>query len=172
MHYVKISKWDRNFVRFATGKPLDLRDCRSSGANAKVLDDICLEAVEKELALLADAGSEGEVQKLKRKVRVEDGDLLPNPFVTVEFPEFERNGQVYGPLLPKLLWAISGSSFYIEAIEPNLLYLKHAAQLGLESGQLGRSRASPKSSPKKKGRKPKGSPKKATPKKSPKKVKK
>ena len=179
LHYVKISKWDRNFVRFATGKPLDLRDCRSSGANAKVLDDIATrrntasrQAVEKELALLADAGSEGEVQKLKRKVRVEDGDLLPNPFVTVEFPEFERNGQVYGPLLPKLLWAISGSSFYIEAIEPNLLYLKHAVQLGLESGQLGRSRASPKSSPKKKGRKPKGSPKKATPKKSPKKVKK
>ncbi|CAK9088740.1 Putative mitochondrial protein, partial [Durusdinium trenchii] len=144
LHYIKISKWDRNFVRFATGRPLDLRDYRSSGANAKVLDDIVTkrnsaskQAIEQELALLADDANEDQAQKLKRKVRPEDGDLLTTPFVSVDLPEFEHEGKLYGPLFPKILWAITGASFYIEAIEQNLLYIKHAVMLGLETGDLG-----------------------------------
>ena len=128
MRFVRISKWDRQFVFFATGKGLSMKNVQTASANVKPFDHLI--ALRK-LTSLQMAKEVLEKEGLKRKVREEDKDLLPHQYVSVTCPAFEFEGQVIGPLQANLLWSIKSSELWIEFSSQNFLYLRQMVQKGL-----------------------------------------
>ena len=163
MRFVRISKWDRQFVWFATGKGLSMGNLQATSANVKPFDELI--NLRKQASLQV-AKAVLEKEGLSRKVREEDKDLLGSSYVSVTWPAFDFEDSVEGPLQVNMLWSVKSSDIWIEFASQTFLYLRKMIQKGLQQQEYGRSRtkrhvfksasakSSPKKSPKKKIRKP------------------
>ena len=138
MRFVRISKWDRQFVFFATGKGLSMKNVQLASANVKPFDHL---VALRKMTSLQVAKEMLEKEGQKRKVREEDKDLLEHRFVSVTCPAFDFEGQVEGPLQANMLWSIKSSDLWVEFSSQNFLYLRKMVQKGLADRDHGRTRA-------------------------------
>ena len=154
MKFIRLSKWDRNFVFFCTGKGLQMAKCQTTSCNVAAFDflvqarkQVSLEVVKTFL----------EEEGIKRKPREKDRDLLTRPYVKVMMPAFDWDAGVVGPLEGNMLWSMKASDLWIEFRSETWLYLRQMVLKGLQEQECGKSKriakskskVSPKKSPKK-----------------------
>lgn len=154
MKFIRLSKWDRNFVYFCTGKGLQMAKCQTTSCNVAAFDAL---VVARKTASMEMVKPLLETEGLTRKPREEDRDLLPRAYVKVLMPAFDWDAGVVGPLEANMLWSLKASDLWIEFRSQNWLYLRQMVLKGLQDQEYGRSKRSAKSKPK---TSPKKSPKK------------
>ena len=167
MMFIRLSKFDRNFVFFCTGKGLQMNKCQATSCNVAAFDALVQSRKKASLEMIQPVL---QAEGLKRKPREEDKDLLPRPYVRVMMPAFDWDAGVVGPLEVNMVWSLKSSDLWIEFRSETWLYLKSMVMKGLQDQEYGRTRrtakqqcfGSPKRSPKKKAKK--ASPKKKSPK--------
>ena len=160
-NFIKLSKFDRKFVLFALGKPMDLSKGVARSANSLLFDkllELRKRASEEsarqqiEMAESGDTPSDQPVPKRKSKrVRVEDGCLV-DPRVEIQLPELETKTEYFPSRPAKVLWGVTSKELWLELNEPNLHYMKAMVQMGVGQQQARRKKekkGSPKKSPKK-----------------------
>ena len=156
-NFIKLSKFDRKFVLFALGKPMDLSKGVARSANSLLFDKL-LELRKKaseesarqqiQMPESGDATVDHPVPKRKAKrVREEDGCLV-DPRVEIQLPELETKAEYFLSRPAKVLWGVTSKELWIELTEPNLHYMKAMVKMGLGQQQV-RKKKSPKKSPKK-----------------------
>ena len=89
MKFIQLSKRDRNFVYFCTGKGLAL--ARKTASMERVKPIL-------------------ETEGLTRKPREEDKDILPRAYVKVLMPAFDWDAGVVGPLEANMLWSLKAQT--------------------------------------------------------------
>ena len=143
-NFVKLSKFDRKFVLFALGKPMDLSKGVARSANSLLFDkllELRKQASEEsarqqmEMPESQDTPSDHPVPKRKAKrVRSEDGCLV-DPRVVIQLPELETKTEYFMSRPAKVLWGVTSKELWIELNEPNLHYMKAMVQMGLGQQQ-------------------------------------
>ena len=154
MKFIRLSKWDRNFVFFCTGKGLQMAKCQTTSCNVAAFD--CLVQARKQASLEA-VKTILEAEGIKRKPREEDKDILTRAYVKVMMPAFDWDAGVVGPLESNMLWSLKASDLWIEFRSDTWLYLRQMVLKGLQEQEYGKSKrtakskskVSPKKSPKK-----------------------
>lgn len=156
-NFVKLSKFDRKFVLFALGKPMDLSKGVARSANSLLFDKLLglrKQASEEsarqqmEMPESQDTPSDHPVPKRKAKrVRTEDGCLV-DPRVVIQLPELETKTEYFLSRPAKVLWGVTSKELWIELNEPNLHYMKAMVQHGVGQQQP-RKKKEKKGSPKK-----------------------
>ena len=160
-NFIKLSKFDRKFVLFALGKPMDLSKGVARSANSLLFDkllELRKRASEEsarqqiEMAESGDTPSDQPVPKRKgKRVRVEDGCLV-DPRVEIQLPELDTKTEYFLSRPAKVLWGVTSKELWIELNEPNLHYMKAMVKMGLGQQQVRKKKdkkGSPKKSPKK-----------------------
>lgn len=162
--FIRVSKFDRNFVFFCTGKGLQMGKCQATSCNVAAFDSLIQSRKKASLEMIGPVlHSEG----VKRKPREEDKDLLACPYVSVRMPAFDFEGGVVGPLEVKMVWSIKASDLWVEFASQTWLYLKAMVMHGLQAQEYGRSKKTAKQAAKQHSfGSPKRSPKKVPKKKS------
>lgn len=166
-NFVKLAKWDRSFVKFSLGMPMDLSKGVARSANSTLFEDLLTlrrnASVSSVTQQLEPSQMETEPDqnhaKKRKKTKVRDGDkCLVDPVITIKLPELEHNGEWYPSRPALVLFGVQSKELWMELNHENLSYMKCLVKKG--EGQV-KPRKS-KSSPKKKTK----SPKKKSPKKS------
>lgn len=157
-----LSKWDRGFTKFVTGKSLDLRSSKAKSLNATpagaFLDDLCRkrkEACELAVHESLEAGDDtGKPKAKKRKVALTDQHAVLKPLVQITLPACSN------PEMPERIVQCAfntGPSLWIEVNEMTLLQIITGCRECNEQTGRARKKASPKvkhgkkQSPKKEG---------------------
>ena len=160
INFIRMSKFDRYFVKFCTGKPMDLRKGVGHTANSVLFDDLLKkrkraseESVQKHLEMPDhDADSQQERPKKKRlKVREED-KVLVSGMVRIQLPALETDSMIHLSRSTNVLWGVSSKDLWIELSYENLSYMQSLVVSGLDQKPARKPRSSPKkktSSPKK-----------------------
>eukprot|EP00435_Cladocopium_sp_Y103_P006913 s3514_g2.t1 len=164
-NYIKLSKFDRHFVKFALGKPMDLSKGVSRSANSTLFDKLLQlrkEASEEsarqqmEMPESADAqpGDHPQPKRKSKRVRSEDGCLV-DPRVTIQLPELETKNEYFLSRPAKVLWGVTSKELWLELNEHNMQYMRAMVKHG-EGQQQPRKKKENKVSPKSLPRKDSG----------------
>ena len=160
-NFIKLSKFDRKFVLFALGKPMDLSKGVARSANSLLFDKLLElrkraseESARQQIQMpeSGDAPVDHPVPKRKAKrVRAEDGCLV-DPRVEIQLPELDTKTEYFLSRPAKVLWGVTSKELWIELNEPNLHHMKAMVKMGLGQQQVRKKKdkkGSPKKSPKK-----------------------
>ena len=140
--FMRVSKWDRNFVKFCTGKALSFARHSRRDVNVsfiEVLQKLRTTVVD-EAITSAYASEDAEKKKSKRirKAREADRDLAP-AVLTMSCPEVRRGDLCVPGISIKVLFGIKNNDLWIEALPENLEYIRHGVLSSLASDQKGRA---------------------------------
>jgi len=160
-NFIKLSKFDRKFVLFALGQPMDLSKGVARSANSLLFDkllELRKRASEEsarqqmEMPESQDNPADPSVPKRRSKrVRVEDGCLV-DPRVEIQLPELETKNEFFLSRPAKALWGVTSKELWLELNESNLHYMKAMVKHGVGHQQPRKKKekkGSPKKSPKK-----------------------
>ena len=159
-NFIKLSKFDRHFVKFCLQKPMDLSKGVGRSANSTLFDKLLElrkraseESARQQMEMPESGGDTASaVPKRKAKrVRVEDGCLV-DPRVTIQLPDLETKTEYFMSRPAKALWGVTSKELWLELNEPNLHYMKALVQHGA-GHQQPRKKKEKKGSPKKSPRK-------------------
>ena len=154
VHYCKLQKWDRKFIRFAKDAALDLHKCPDY--NIGIVDDLCRlrnHACDKALAEMSVEG--GGVEKKRksgyqRKANVGDLTFLPAQ-VEIMMPSIilDDGSSVGGFPVSVLAEGISSATLFIDTQADVLEYIRHATANRTTPGRCWKkkSRSNPSSEP-------------------------
>ena len=125
--YFQFSKWDRAFVKWVTGKSLDLRKDKSAGsADCEYMDQVlsrrqaaCDDALH---AALHDEGDQGKAKKRRKRASASDGHLV-HRVLNMTLPEVPEEN--LAEKLVRILFDGAGTAnIYMEMHEDVLYHLK------------------------------------------------
>ena len=158
-NFIKLSKFDRHFVKFFLQKPMDLSRGVGRSANSALFDKLLElrkraseESARQQMEMPESGGTPHLQPKRKAKrVRVEDGCLV-DPRVIIQLPELETKTEYFMSRPAKALWGVTSKELWLELNEPNLHYMKALVQHGA-GHQQPRKKKEKKGSPKKSPRK-------------------
>ena len=158
-NFIKLSKFDRKFVLFALGQPMDLSKGVARSANSLLFDQL-LELRKRaseesarqqmEMPESQDNPADQAVPKRRpKRVRVEDGCLV-DPRVEIQLPELETKNEFFLSRTAKALWGVTSKELWLELNESNLHYMKAMVKHGQQQPRKKKEKkVSPKKSPKK-----------------------
>ena len=144
--FIKISKWDRGFCKFATGQTMERRSGKQSNSvNYQCLDSLlklrrqaCNSALRKALAE-AEACEERPTMSLrgkKKDTQARESDrAIAGHSVYLDTPETQRTASVR----MQVLWSVQ-SDLWVEYTQVNLEYLRSCILDEKEAQALGRTR--------------------------------
>ena len=145
--YIKISKWDRGFCKFATGQTMERRSGKTSNSvNYQCLDSLlklrrqaCNSALRKALAE-AEACEERPTMSLrgkKKETQARESDrAIAGHSVYLDTPETQRTASVR----MQVLWSVQSPDLWVEHTQVNLEYLRSCIMDEKEAQALGRTR--------------------------------
>eukprot|EP00438_Fugacium_kawagutii_P002937 Skav235408 [mRNA] locus=scaffold4571:4185:4997:- [translate_table: standard] len=150
--FIKLAKWDRNFVKFALGMPMDLSKGVARSANSTLFEDLLtlrrnasVSSVTQQLEppnLENESNQEG---RRKKKPKVRDGDkCLVDPVITIKLPELEHNGEWFPSRPALVLFGVQSKELWIELRSDNLAYMKCLVKKGVGHVKPRKKRTSPK----------------------------
>ena len=137
MEFFKVGKWDRQFVRFCTGKALDLRGATKHNINSGFMDQLSLDFVKAcndavQAALIVSAVVDEPSKKKPKTVAKPTDYMLTTPYVDVEVPPQKSGDITIDPKVLKMKFdppkAGKGrrQNLWIELTVQNLEYLRAA----------------------------------------------
>jgi len=140
MFFMKVSKWDRSFVRFCTGQALLF-----SGGSRQDINDSFLEMLQRLRTSVVDEAvkrvfvDEAGARKAKRvrKARESDRDFVP-PVLSIQCPDIMRGDLLVPSMLIKVLFGEKNSDLWVETSAPVLEYLRHGVLASMDADQSGR----------------------------------
>lgn len=147
VHYCKLQKWDRKFIRFAKDAALDLGNC--TDYNIGIVDDLCRlrnHACDSALAALSVEGGEGVAKKRKpkyqRKANVGDLTFLPLQ-VEITMPTLAlADGSSIGGFPVKVLSeGLRSSTLFIDLQAEVLEYIRDVTSHGTKQGRCWRKKS-------------------------------
>lgn len=146
---VMLSKWDRAFTQFFTGKCLDLRKGKHRSLNAmgagSYLDDLCDKRKEASIqAALAEYDKCAEEGSRKRKRTISNKDEHLCPVVDVMLDAIENEDGVLPAKVVKMGFAKCGPELWVEASCDALEHILHGMRwhnANSSHGRLKRSRS-------------------------------
>ena len=146
--YIKISKWDRGFCKFATGQTMERRSGKTSNSvNYQCLDSLlklrrqaCNSALRKALAE-AEAAEERPTMILtkrqKKDTQARESDrAIAGHSVYLDTPETQRTASVR----MQVLWSVQSADLWVEYSQANLEYLRSCIMDEKATQALGRTR--------------------------------
>lgn len=146
--WVKIDKWCRGFVKFITGRSLDLRKKKKFNINISFMDALfdthaaaCADAVKKAFEVDDEDGDIGTPRKYRKRMKpVGSHKELVGDYIEFTMGNVTHEGISKGPLTMKALFegnpkTNSRQMLWIEAVEANFDYLEHAINAGLKEGE-------------------------------------
>ena len=145
--FIKISKWDRGFCKFATGQTMERRSGKQSNSvNYQCLDSLlklrrqaCNSALRKALAE-AEACEERPTMGLrvkKKDTQARESDrAIAGHSVYLDTPETQRTASVR----MQVLWSVQSPDLWVEYTQVNLEYLRSCIMDEKEAQALGRTR--------------------------------
>ena len=146
--FMKLSKFDRGFVKFCLKKSMNLTTRKGDGqhrsANVAGFEKLLSlrTAASKAAASAAMEMQEDGQKGKKRKVRDSDRHLVDG-VVEIQAPEIEWSDNVYGGFTMHVLWGLQSKDLWAELTIQNLHYLRAVVASG-QSELKPRKRASPK----------------------------
>ncbi|CAE7255754.1 GIP [Symbiodinium sp. CCMP2592] len=137
VEFLKLSKWDREFVQFCTGRALNLHQAGVKpvhSINVEFFRDLaelrvqaCNAAVRKVIIEACEA--ENKEKPAKIRLAQQQDEFLVGSSVSVEVPAIHDSDQavIEEPRSLRLLWAIRGD-LWMELTEGNLRYVRKAVR--------------------------------------------
>lgn len=138
--FMKVSKWDRSFVRFCTGQALQFSGGPRQDVNVsflEVIQRLRTSAVDAAVKRVFDDEAGARKTKRVRKARLSDRDLVP-PVLSMQCPEIRRGDLLVPSLHIQVLFGVKNSDLWVEASAPVLEYLRHGVLASLDADQSGR----------------------------------
>jgi hypothetical protein len=138
--FMRISKWDRNFVRFCTGQALLFSGGTRRDVNVsfiEVLQRLRTSVVDSAVAKAFTDEEGGRKRKRSRKARVCDRDLVPS-ILSIDCPEIRRGELLVPAMTMRILFGIKNHDLWIEALPANLEYIRHGVVSALDAEETGR----------------------------------
>ena len=146
--FVRLSKFDRHFVKFCLQRPMDLSRGVGRSANSTLFEDLL--ALRK-TASVASVSAQMEMPEAdepasqRRKKRVRDEDVcLVDPVVRILLPGFEFKGETYPSREVQVLFGVKSKDLWIELSHKNMAYMRALVQKGEGQVPTRKKRASPK----------------------------
>ena len=149
--FMRLSKWDRNFVKFCTGKALVFSGGNRQTVNVDFVDKLQrlrTDAVDAALAAVMEQEPDGSKKRKRiRKARIDDRDILPQVF-TIICPALDQDEQRIHEELPmRVLFGVKNHDLWMEAKEVNLEYVRLGIMSALHASQHGRQHGRPRHKP-------------------------
>ena len=141
--FVRISKWDRGFIMFCTGRGLTFGD-HGRNINVEFLDTLQrlrTQAADDAVKEAFSVEDDGHRKKRLKKARKEDKDVVP--FLYIDGPDVRRSSDVViRGIRMQVLFGIKNSDIWVRCDTDNLEYIRHGVLSQLdEGGRRGRHRA-------------------------------
>lgn len=142
MVFMRISKWDRCFVRFCTNKALQFTGGPRQDVNVgfvEQLQRLRTAAADAALAAAFRTSADGS-QKTKRirKARRDDAHIVQPVLVMTCPPLLDEDEQMHGTHVMNVLFGIKNSDIWVEAVPSNLEYIRLGVVMSLRASQTGR----------------------------------
>ena len=143
-HFVRISKWDRCFVKFCIGAGLSFSGNGEQSINVAFLEGLqCLltESANAAVRQAFKANVDDETTQKKkrvRKARAPDQDVASKVLV-INAPELFHEEEVMPSRQLMVLRGVKNHDLWVELTVDNLEYIKFGVLAGLDSMQCGRS---------------------------------
>ena len=134
--FIELSKWDRDFVRFATGKSLDFRSGKACSANVSFFDRLIAERKKSThdaiVLTLQEADDEGSVGRNKRR-KTNWQEVLSSEVMAPRCSSVELDGACL-----RALAALKSTTVWVELNASNLSFIQNGVAQCLCTRDAGR----------------------------------
>ena len=150
--FVRLSKFDRHFVKFCLQRPMDLSRGVGRSANSTLFEDLLslrktasVTSVSAQMEMPETEVDDAAAMTKRRKKRVRDEDVcLVDPVVTIWLPELEFKGETFPSREVKVLFGVKSKALWMELSHDNLTYTRAWVQKGEGQAPARKKRSSPK----------------------------
>jgi hypothetical protein len=140
MFFMKVSKWDRSFVRFCTGQALLFSGGSRQDINVsflELLQRLRTTVVDEAVKRVLDDEAGARKAKRVRKARLSDRDLVPQ-VLSIQCPDVRRGDLLVPATHIQVLFGVKNSDLWVEATAPVLEDLRHGVLASMDLDQSGR----------------------------------
>ena len=150
--FVRLSKFDRHFVKFCLQRPMDLSRGVGRSANSTLFEDLLslrktasVASVSAQMEMPETEVDDAAAMTKRRKKRVRDEDVcLVDPVVTIWLTELEFKGETFPSREVKVLFGVKSKALWMELSHDNLTYMRALVQKGEGQAPARKKRSSPK----------------------------
>ena len=150
--FVRLSKFDRHFVKFCLQRPMDLSRGVGRSANSTLFEDLLslrktasVASVSAQMEMPETEVDDAAAMTKRRKKRVRDEDVcLVDPVATIWLPELEFKGETFPSREVKVLFGVKSKALWMELSHDNLTYTRAWVQKGEGQAPARKKRCSPK----------------------------
>ena len=135
--FIELSKWDRNFVQFATGKSLDFRSGKASSANVSFFDRLVAERKKSThdaiVSTLQDAADEGSGGRNSKRRRISWQEILSSEVMAPRCVSMDVDGTRL-----RVISGLKSTTVWVELSASNLSFIQNGVAQCLCTRDAGR----------------------------------